>query len=302
MEATSDKVILRGKKGYNTIILRKLDADVVWEKYLEKIVETRALVLKQKFPRYKIEKGGNIIGELFISNENNLKIFDSNGKEIVSQNLIYTTDGFKMYKPITIDGTEYEYFKIENIYEIETNEDPEIIPIISSKGSNGQTINIVGYMPEGYIAFDYYLGAYNATYTNLNGVAKTKSNCVLSQIKYNESYKLTVLSGYTGVDMILNYDRFDGRIYFSTNNYIGTIASVYKIQQIMWLGGYSIDMGNTYRYYGESNMEALPSLIFSTNNKESKHIGVLLIAEDADGSLLIVSENAFYTNLVLKKR
>lgn len=293
-EVDTDMITLIGKKHRNKVLLKKLAADVVWDEYLNNVRSMKETTLNPLWPRYFIQKNGNSIADAFIANTNEFKVFKS-GLEESSQNIIYNGSGFKFYKPITIDGIEYNSFTWDAASNTFTSE------------GDGEKLTLKGYMPEGYITYESYLGDYKATYIIIEGDDRTANNIALIEREYNNSFSVTEMTGDNRFDLLLTYDRFDGNIYFTSNDIYTDYDNQLVVKQVMWLGNpYNIDdlnfvMDQSYKYYGRSDGAEKPTYKFESSNPNSKHVGLFLLFQE-NGMYTLKTVEQFYANLIMIKK
>ena len=105
LEASAEKIVLKGKKSGGTAILTPLQND--WTEYLETI---QSAAKEMTFPGYQLEMNGEVIA---VSTSNRTFIFSAEDKEDVIASYIVTPTGYKFYEPVTVNEKELSGFTFD---------------------------------------------------------------------------------------------------------------------------------------------------------------------------------------------
>lgn len=190
MEISAEKIVLKGKRYGNKIVMTPLAAGVDWKNYLEDI---DVLFKASAFPYYQLWVGGENKEVMAIS------IFERSFKsDNLSLNAIYNKNGIKLYEPLTIDGRTAQDFT----WDASTKS-------FVCTNSGATDVKLTGFVPDGYVIYESYLGTY--TFTCNNGAVNR--TVTISQLEDKDSF---ILSGAFGFDVILEYDFGSGHVYLLT--------------------------------------------------------------------------------------
>ena len=107
MEASADRLVLRGKKYGNTLVMTKLTESA--DSYIQKILDMQEKM--SAVPRMKMIVAGkeyaiSMIGKMLSYTETK----EDSSLENVDMSFIYTPDGINLYEPLTIDGVTFQRF------------------------------------------------------------------------------------------------------------------------------------------------------------------------------------------------
>ena len=107
MEASADRLVLRGKKYGNTLVMTKLTESA--DSYIQKILDMQEKM--SAVPRMKMIVAGkeyaiSMIGKMLSYTETK----EDSSLENVGVSFIYTPDGINLYEPLTIDGVTFQRF------------------------------------------------------------------------------------------------------------------------------------------------------------------------------------------------
>ncbi|WP_297676355.1 DUF4302 domain-containing protein [uncultured Bacteroides sp.] len=107
MESSADRLVLRGKKYGNTLVMTKLTESA--DSYIQKILDMQEKM--DAVPRMKMIVSGkeymvNMAGKLLSYTETK----EDSSVENVEMSFIYTPDGINLYEPLTIDGVTFQRF------------------------------------------------------------------------------------------------------------------------------------------------------------------------------------------------
>ena len=107
MEASADRLVSRGKKYGNTLVMTKLTESA--DSYIQKILDMQEKM--SAVPRMKMIVAGkeyaiSMIGKMLSYTETK----EDSSLENVDMSFIYTPDGINLYEPLTIDGVTFQRF------------------------------------------------------------------------------------------------------------------------------------------------------------------------------------------------
>ena len=166
IEATKDSIILKGKKTENKIVMTPLAADVVWSDFIDNINDAAE---EMAFRKFEYQVNGKSIVATVNYRTLNFTYTDEAGNEVKEKaSYIQTTTGYKLYKPINIEGvtvSEFIYNKESDDFVAKGNTDVKLIPIIPPL--NEQLVSA-----DWYFSFSG-LGSFGKTYwnhANVNGL------------------------------------------------------------------------------------------------------------------------------------
>lgn len=206
VEATPELVTLRGSRTGNTMYMRPLQESA--ESYLAKIDD-----IASRFMMTSI-KGqlGETDVEAKIDTDTRHFTFNIGGE---SKTLAYalTDKGLRFYKPVTIDGREFETFELTDGGKSLT---------ISDGVAQGTSFNAV--FPEGYRMFADYAGNYTFKYS------KGEFPVTLVPSTDGKSYRMQGVN--ENYEIVLNYSKGTGTLSMCT--------------QILTMGGEYFKNGNNY--------------------------------------------------------
>lgn len=154
MEVTAEKVVLKGRKTGNKIIMTPLSNEIVWKDLLYEIQQAEDLMY---FPVYKYT-AGNIEASVSPSYRNLTITYEEDGNEIIVQvPYIVTPTGFKLYETLNIGGIDVDEF----IYKGQSGESDEF----ASASGKAQLKGIIPPLNETLVSGDWYfayskLGSY----------------------------------------------------------------------------------------------------------------------------------------------
>ena len=166
IKATQDSIILKGKKTENKIVMTPLAADVVWSDFIDNINNAAE---EMAFRKFEYQVNGKSIVATVNYRTLNFTYTDEAGNEVKEKaSYIQTTTGYKLYKPINIEGvtvSEFIYNKESDDFVAKGNTDVKLIPIIPPL--NEQLVSA-----DWYFSFSG-LGSFGKTYwnhANVNGI------------------------------------------------------------------------------------------------------------------------------------
>lgn len=205
IEASSDLIILRGKKYGNIMRMTPLPADLSWDKYLKEVNAT--YLHSDEYPLMSLMNGNEKIGR-GSKNQNKkfLLTFKGSGDSInIGENVLYTPTGIKFINPIDINGK-----KVTNLEWNNTN------ATFTCTDAGSTDISIIMSLPQGYIKYKDFLGTYTLNYKNRYGTEQSRKVIIkpkLERIAYNvENFIINM----TDIDIEMRYDKKRGAITLSS--------------------------------------------------------------------------------------
>ena len=287
MSATPDKVILKGKRNENQVVMTPFPTSTTWDEYIDDVA---ALKNKLNFPIYNVTIDGAPTG-LQVT----LDPFQ-NYLEVISErftwgdNCTYSPTGINLYKPVRIGE-----YNIESLVWEDTKK--QFTTVV-----DGATIVLDGFYPEGYSFYDDYLGSYSVQYLNISNMLVSK-RC--SIIELDRSAGTFTVRGLFVEDCVVNYNVLSGGLSISAQS-LSTPQSArdYVLLNLTGDEAGNMSVSNQYRYEGAFDEEGLITFQPNPFDTSFRGMAVLFIQEYEDGSLQYVfeSENDVYMNLIMRKR
>ena len=164
VECTPEKVVLKGKKTGNSIVMTPIPESETWNQYLGNIID---ISRKAYLALYDVNVG--IETEYTVRQEYHTFILahpDGSEERIP---FVYTTGGIKFYEPIAIGAQQVQDLKWND--EVNAYEHDNVA--IKAKGE-----------PEGYVKYDDFVGSYLLVYNNGNAAVKV----TLVEEMFNSSF------------------------------------------------------------------------------------------------------------------
>ena len=157
LEATAEKVVLKGKKTGGYAILTPMQGD--WADYITSILELEA---SMNFPKYELQIDGQAIEVSLSYRTLTFSYLDANGNAASkTASYIITPTGYKFYAPVEINGKEISGFTFD-VANSKFNElkDASIVMVPIIPPINEQFVN-----GDWFVAYSQ-LGSYAKTYFN----------------------------------------------------------------------------------------------------------------------------------------
>lgn len=196
VECTPEKVVLKGKKTANKLIMTPLTEDKTWKQYLDEVKG----VTKSAYPAlYDVQVGGESKYQV-IQKYHKFTLTHEDGS---SEDLpfIYTVDGIKFYEPVGLGNAQMQSLTWDN----------------SKMAYVNGNIQIKSVIPEGYISYEEYLGSYSLFYYT------TKNVVSLERAENDPFNTLFVMKGLP-YDIVVTYDAAYGRIGIETQMLTSSIG------------------------------------------------------------------------------
>ncbi len=284
MEATDNRIVLKGKKSGNRIVLTRMAEDEDWTAYLESLSD---IEIKSICGRYRVFLDGK--ERLVIQNaDRNFVIPDTvDGiPGVVNVGFLYTPEGIKTYKPMDIYGVKVQNF----------NWDATTESLVSKEGGTEVRLEALPYSYQ--VAYDEFPGEWVMTYDDGTGKNYIK-DVTISVKKYGESFTLSGLL----YDITLNYNKLNGYVYLN-HHYVGIYEDYFMFICPSGGGYYTWDTGVMYAGIWDEQPGNM-HIVFMDNGSWSRDVeGVLLFAfssEEATGDNGIGSLER-YMNITLTKK
>ncbi len=166
IKATQDSIILKGKKTANRIVMTPLANNVVWSDFIDDI---NAAADEMAFRKFDYQVNGKSIVATVNYRTLNFTYTNESGNEVKeTASYIQTLTGYKLYKPINIEGisvSEFIYNPGNEFFVAKENADVKLVPVIPPL--NEQLVNADWYFT--YSGLGEYGQAY-WNYTKENGL------------------------------------------------------------------------------------------------------------------------------------
>lgn len=196
LECTPEKVILKGKKTGNKMVMTPLPEGKVWKQYLDEV----KAVSEQSYPAmYDVKVNGDI--KYKVTRKYHKFILTNADGSSVDLPFVYTEDGIKFYEPVNIGNTQMQSLTWDNNQMAYINGDIAVKSVI----------------PDGYKLYDEYLGSYILSYNN------RKVNVALGRVENDPFNTLYLMKGFP-YDIMVTYDAAYGRIGFETQMLTSSIG------------------------------------------------------------------------------
>lgn len=284
MEATDSRIVLKGKKSGNRIILTRMAEDQDWTAYLENLSD---IEIKSICGRYRVYIDGK--ERLVIQNaDRNFVIPDTvDGiPGVVNVGFLYTPEGIKTYKPMEIYGA-----KVQNFTWDATTES-----LVSKEG--GTEVRLEAFPYSYQVAYDEYPGEWVMKYDDGSGNNFVK-NVTISVKKYGESFTLSGLR----YDLILNYNKLGGYVYLN-HQYVGMYQDYFMFICLSGDGYYTWDTGVMYAGIWDEQPGDMNIVFMDNGSWNHKVDGALLYAfssQEAGGNNGVGSLER-YMNITMTKK
>ena len=283
MDVTPEKVVLKGRRKGNRIIMRPLAEDTNWDDYIDGVSAFKKKVTYSRFNVFVNEQRTENTVALGMMDHNLIVMGRYFPQE--QENVTFSPNGMNLYSPVQIAGYAVESFTWDEAQN----------RLVTSV--DGVTIALEGYNPEGYSTYEDYVGNYSFEYMNYSSNLTARRGGIVA---LNGTSTLTM----TGLEfpVVLKYDNVNGSIYFEIQHVPQTLLNEYEVYLFNWLGSSGFDMDNTRRYEGKwaKNDSGRDIIIFESNSPAAGHIGMCFVAYD--GEFALISENSFINSLRMVRR
>lgn len=196
LECTPEKVVLKGKKTANKMVMTPMPESKTWKQYLDEV----KAVSEQSYPAmYDVKVNGDI--KYKVTRKYHKFILTNADGSSVDLPFVYTEDGIKFYEPVSIGNTQMQSLTWDNDQMAYINGDIAVKSVI----------------PDGYKLYDEYLGSYILSYNN------RKVNVALGRVENDPFNTLYLMKGFP-YDIMVTYDAAYGRIGFETQMLTSSIG------------------------------------------------------------------------------
>lgn len=187
LECTPEKVILKGKKTGTKMLMTPLPENKTWKEYLD---EVKGVSKKASPALYDVKVGT----EKKYDVEQLYHKFVLTHEDGTQEDLpfVYTTNGIKFYEPVDLGNVQMQSLTWDEERKAYVNGD----------------IAMEAFIPEGYKAYDEYLGTYLFYYNSTKKVT-------LSRVENDPFNTFYTMKGFP-VDILVTYDAAYGRIGIQT--------------------------------------------------------------------------------------
>jgi hypothetical protein len=227
LSATPEEVRLKGKRSGCLVVMVPFSGDP--EQYISSVND----MIEQIFVSSFDGTIGGEQGHIFLDLSNRqayVSLTDEQyeGKEF-KMPYMYTDKGIRLYKPVEV-GT---HTVSELVWEADTQK------LLSVAGAS-DAIDLVGTLPEGWHAYDDYLGNWTLTF---NSEKNTMEGIVISQTERGKSFTISGLSNQ--FDVVATYNLGTGKMTL-LSQIVGKDENNYDIRMASWdsKAGY-VNYGNT---------------------------------------------------------
>ncbi len=217
MEASADRIELKGKKYSNRIIMTPLPETITWKKYMGTLSEMDNNLYQYT---YDIYIDGLYSGTMQRSNYSfQTTYYDEIGGIHTRQTpFMISTEGLRLREPIMIDGITIQHFA--------WNTQKEVL-VGTDKGA--EKVELRGVNPEGYVEYADFIGDYVMSYytyddTGRQLIEKTRA-VSLSQNEQGESYLLK--GAVDGYSLPVSYDRTNGILMLNAGELVAEKSGQY---------------------------------------------------------------------------
>lgn len=222
MEVTTDRIVLKGTKTGNKIVMTQFAAGQTWKSYLESIA---SLEETSTFGRYKVYLNDQQILTISTSDRNFIIPDTIDGiPETYGAGFIYTPEGIQMYKPLALGGAEATNFTWNSENK-------------SFECKDGVAMRLEAYPPTHYRDYEDFTGNWEMAY------GTKKGNVQLIENVKGKSYTLKGLI----LDINVEYNKMEGGLIFRPQ-YLGIYNGYYA--HLCVIGGGYISWSSNYTYVG----------------------------------------------------
>lgn len=202
MEATADRIELKGKKYKNRIIMTPLSENTTWKKHMGTLSEMDKKVYNYAYDLYI---DGLYNGTMYRNGYSfDITFYDEIGNTRNRKApFLLTTEGLRLREPMSIDGVTMQHFKWN---------DKENALVCTDEGATKAILR--GINPNGYTNYEDFIGNYTMEYYTFNAkgdqlIEKTRDVSIIKKVE-NESYEL--IGANNDFSIPLNYDLANGAL------------------------------------------------------------------------------------------
>ena len=217
MNASPERIELKGKKYGNRIIMTPLPETISWKKYMGALSDMDNHIYQYTYDLY-------IDGLYTGSMQRNSYSFDITYYDETGHTLsrrapfMITTEGIRLREPMTIDGIVIQNFAWDT---------KEEVLICTDEGAT--KVKLAGINPEGYISYENFIGNYTLNYqtydaTGAQLIEKNRNVSIVQNVK-DESYLLK--GAVDNYDIPMGYDKTNGAITLDAGELIAEVPGKY---------------------------------------------------------------------------
>ena len=195
LECSPQKVVLKGKKTGNEMVMTPLAADKTWSDYMK---DVKAVTFEAFQALYDVKVGENI--EYAVTQKYHVFVLTNKDGSEKNFPFVYTPEGIKFNEPISIGSQLVQELKWDSNAKVYKNGD------ISFKAQA---------LPAGYKKYDEFIGAYQFVYDE--GVV---TNVILKEELFNNSF---IMEGFPS-DIRVVYKAAYGVIGIETQELGGNVS------------------------------------------------------------------------------
>lgn len=217
IEASADRIELKGKKYGNRIVMTPLAENTTWKKYMGVLSDMDKTLYQYT---YDIYIDGLYTGTLQRSSYSfDVTYFDEVGTvKTMRMPFMISSDGIRFREPLTIDGVTMQHFAWNAKDGVLEGTD---------KGST--KVKLIGVNPDGYVNYENYIGKYTMNYytydtTGTQMIQKSRTVSLLQKEK-DESYSLT--GAVDGYQIPVYYDKTNGILLLNAGELISESTGQY---------------------------------------------------------------------------
>lgn len=191
-DVSPEKIVLKGKKYGNPLVMTPLAASLDWTAYLSDVAQ---LIIDSNADIFSLLVNSEKIGTGSLTDRLWTLNYKDSGKDTaVEENVIYTPTGFKFYTPVKLANK----MEVQNFQWNDTDKAFECTDA-------GINVVLKGLYPDNHLPYSDYLGTYDFTYST-NGIPRTATATISPSVK-NKSY---IVSGLFDFDFRLDYSQAKG--------------------------------------------------------------------------------------------
>ncbi len=270
LEATAEKVVLKGKKTGGYAVLTPMQGD--WAEFISSIHESEA---SMNFPKYELHIGDMVAGVSIAYRTLTFDFVDAEGNALTkTASYIITPTGYKFYEPIEINGKEISGFTYDAVNLIFTELNDNSITLIP----------IIPPINEQFVGGDWFIA-----YSQLGAFAQQ----YFAYCKKNYLDALGEELEYAFMGSLL-YGKFGFN--FSSSGYQGLLGYDYELigeDQVALVFNFT-GQGNGVWYYNNAGFQYLLNVF----GLSSARVFTLTYDDLADPTYITLTENANPANSI----
>lgn len=217
MDASADRIELKGKKYGNRIVMTPLPETTSWKKYMGALSDMDKKIYQYTYDLY-------IDGLYTGTMQRNSYSFDITYYDEIGQTkgsrapFMITTEGIRLREPLTIDGIVMQNFAWSTKEEV-----------LVCTDKDATKAKLTGVNPAGYLNYENFIGNYTLSYqtydaTGTQLVEKSRDVSIIQKEK-DESYLLK--GAVDQYDIPMSYDKTNGVITLDAGELIDEVPGKY---------------------------------------------------------------------------